>query len=123
MDWNELYQMNQQLDRQLAGGYPQMQMGGGLGRAQPTFWQPDPRHLPAWDGGGSDGPQFPVSVSATDPVYSVYTSKLIGYGPQPYGKKCDAPIGHPNHGDNFHVIQKVRQTGEFMMHRAQPPNK
>jgi hypothetical protein len=42
----------------------------------------------------------PVYITPTTPVYSSYTSELIGYGPIKYGVKCDAPREDPNYGKN-----------------------
>ncbi len=63
------------------------------------------------------GNQQPITIPANAPVYSSYTGKLVGYGPQPFGMPCDAPQGHPNNGKNYHVIINNPVNGSWMMHR------
>ena len=62
------------------------------------------------------GIQQPMSIPANAPVYSSYTGNLVGYGPQPFGVRCDAPQGHPNFGQNFHVIVHNPANNSFMEH-------
>lgn len=62
------------------------------------------------------GPQQSVVVGNNTPVYSSYTGNLIGHGPIPYGVKTDAPIGHPNHGKPFHVIEFNPVNKTYMAH-------
>jgi len=62
------------------------------------------------------GPQQPVSMTNTTPVYSSYTGNLIGYGPMNYGVKTDAPVGHPNYGTNYHVIEYNPANKSYMAH-------
>ncbi|BCS82492.1 hypothetical protein QLL95_gp0360 [Cotonvirus japonicus] len=66
--------------------------------------------------GGMQGP--PLTVPSDKPVHSSYTGELIGYGPIPRGMMSDAPIGHPNHGKDFHVIEYNPCNESWMMHYA-----
>ena len=62
------------------------------------------------------GPQTPVTITTSTPVYSSYTGNLIGHGPISFGTPTDAPIGHPNHGTNFHVVEFNPANNSFMAH-------
>ena len=62
------------------------------------------------------GLQQSVSISSDTPVYSTYTGELVSMGPIPYGTKCDAPIGDPNHGKFFHVIEFNPANNSYMAH-------
>lgn len=57
-----------------------------------------------------------ITVKPDTPIYSTYTSKLVGYGPVPVGTMSDAPPGHKNHGSDFHVIVYTPATDAFMIH-------
>lgn len=75
------------------------------------------KNLPVYDinvpGGG---PQQTVVIKSDTPIYSSYTGDLIQYGPIGYNVRCDAPIGHPNYGKDFHVIERIRDIDAFMAH-------
>ncbi len=62
------------------------------------------------------GVQRPVTIPQDAPVYSSYTGNFIGRGPQPFGVRCDAPLGHPNYGQNFHVIVHNPANQSWMEH-------
>lgn len=81
------------------------------------------KQLPVYDinypGGG---PQRPVTISDSSPVYSTYSGNLIGYGPLTTGVKCDAPIGHPNYGKDYHVVEYNPANNTYMAHFAGAPS-
>ena len=62
------------------------------------------------------GPQQPVGITKETPIYSSYTGRLIGYGPLKFGTPTDAPIGHKNHGTDFHVVEYNPCNGSYMAH-------
>lgn len=62
------------------------------------------------------GPQQPMTIPSDAPVYSSYTGNLVGYGPQRFGVRSDAPIGHSNYGQNFHVIVHNPANNSYMEH-------
>lgn len=62
------------------------------------------------------GEQKTVNITKDDPVYSSYTGNLIGYGPIGYGVRTDAPLGHPNYGKSYHVIEHVSVNNSWMAH-------
>ena len=80
-------------------------------------------NIPVWNintpSGGFQGP--PMTISPNQPVYSSYTSNFISNGPIPYGTPGDAPIGHKNHGKNFHVIAYNPVNGSYMVHGSGMP--
>ena len=59
---------------------------------------------------------MPVTISADQPIFSSYTSKQVWTGPMPFGIPSDAPVGHPFHGVNFHVVEYVPANNSFMVH-------
>jgi hypothetical protein len=65
---------------------------------------------------GPQGP--PLTVPPDQPVYSSYTSNLIGYGPIPWGTPTDAPIENVHYGKDFHVIEYVPANDSWMAHHA-----
>ena len=62
------------------------------------------------------GPQKTATIKPNQPVYSNYTSELVGYGPIPYGVPNDAPQGNPNYKKTFQAIN-VDIYGNYMVHR------
>jgi len=64
----------------------------------------------------NSGPQPPSMIVPNNaPVYSAYTTTLIGYGPISFGTISDAPSGHPNYGKPFHCIQQIPGIPPFFM--------
>ena len=57
-----------------------------------------------------------LSVPNNQPVYSVYTNKIICYGNVPYGTICDAPLDHPNYGKPYHNIQYIVANETYYAH-------
>lgn len=71
--------------------------------------------IPVFDGGGPGRPQKQnITIPPNEPVYSVYSGEVVGYGGVPVGTPGDAPPGHANFGKNFHAIQFYN--GAFMTH-------
>lgn len=66
-----------------------------------------------------DGPQQPIILSPSNPVYSTYTGLKVGMGNIPIGTPNDAPVGHPNYGQPFHVIEYNPCNGSAMTHMFQ----
>lgn len=71
--------------------------------------------------GGMQGPR--IVIPQNQPVFSSYTGKFVTNGPVPYGVQCDAPIGNPNYGKNFHVVEFNPVNRSFMAHRITPNRK
>ena len=71
-------------------------------------------------GGGPQG--SPIIIPDNQPVYSSYTGELIGYGPTGRGVISDAPIGHPNYGKDFHVVEYNEVNGSYMAHYCPSPS-
>ena len=75
-------------------------------------------YVPVWNlntpDGGLQGP--PMTISPTTPVYSSYTSKLIGFGSLETGIPTDAPEDHPNYNKNFHVVVYNPVNDSYMAH-------
>ncbi len=68
--------------------------------------------------GGTQLP--PPPITPVTPVYSNYTSQLIGYGNVPFGVLCDAPKGDRNYGMNYHTIVYNQENNTYMAHRQIP---
>lgn len=64
------------------------------------------------------GPQKSVKISPKTPVHSTYTGNVVGYGRIPKGTISDAPVGHPNHGKPFHVVEHNPVNKSYMIHHV-----
>jgi hypothetical protein len=62
------------------------------------------------------GPQPSVTIPLDQPIHSIYTGNQVGVGSIPFGTPGDAPVGHPKHGHNFHVIQFCPLNNSYMAH-------
>jgi len=69
------------------------------------------------------GIQQPAHLTDSDPVYSSYTGKFIGYGHIPRGTSSDAIEGQSGFNKPFHCITQ-NSNGDFMTHLTpqQPTN-
>ena len=77
------------------------------------------KNIPVFDGGAPGVPQRQnMTIGPDDPVYSVYTGEVVGYGNIPVGTPGDAPVGHHNHGKDFHAIQFYNDA--YMIHGFGP---
>ena len=67
-------------------------------------------------------PALPPPITQDTPVYSAYTTNLIGYGPIPWGTPNDAPVGNKQHGGIYHGIVYNPCNNSYMAHYC-PPSK
>lgn len=65
-------------------------------------------------GGGSQKP--PPVIQSNTPIYSSYTGNFITYGPLQKGVMTDAPMGNPNYGKPFHVVEYNPCNDTYMAH-------
>src|SRR3989338_1842808 len=65
-----------------------------------------------------------ITIKNDEPVYSCYTSQLIGYGPIPYGTKTDALPIHNGYGKDYHVVELIYgKNGQYYSaHRVNNPS-
>ena len=81
-----------------------------------------PKHIPIYDLNiPNGGAQRPLSIEPDTPVYSSYTGNFVGRGPIPFGVVCDAPLGHPKYGHNYHAIVYNASNNIYMTHHASYP--
>jgi hypothetical protein len=80
---------------------------------------PNNKFIPVFDRNSPNaGSPQPVIISPDTPVYSAYTSNLIGYGPIKWNTPNDAPEGNKQYKGTYHGIIYTKIDNTYMAHRC-----